>query len=202
METSHFIIVALGDSLTVGYRFGDPYALDPRVPYPAQLERMIRARPRVLGRGTQAFVVNAGINGDSTEGMLKRFEKDVALEKPDVVIVLAGVNDLGSGRRLDDILVNLHMLYAACHGIGAEPVACTLTPMNQTSHFMRELNDMIRANCAKEGITLVDLFMFLADDVGNLRPEYSDDGVHLNALGYGRLAEGVFEVLTPFFERG
>lgn len=201
MEKSHFIIVALGDSLTVGYRFSDPYALDPRVPYSARLERMIRARLGVLGRGIQAFVINGGINGDSTDGMLKRFEKDVALEKPDVVVVWAGMNDLGSGRSLDYILGNLRRLYVACRGIKAEPVACTLTPINHTSSLMRELNDMIRSNCTKEGITLVDLFSFLADDGGNLRSEYSDDGVHLTALGYGRVAEAVLEVLTPIFER-
>ena len=38
-------------------------------------------------------IVNAGINGDDTEGGLKRFERDVLSENPDLVIVSFGPND-------------------------------------------------------------------------------------------------------------
>lgn len=49
-------------------------------------------------------------------------------------------------------------------------------------------------------MTLADLFPALSDEEGNLRVEYSDDGVHLTPVGYGRVAETVLESLKPLIE--
>jgi lysophospholipase L1-like esterase len=187
---SHFVVVALGDSLTAGYRFSDPYAIDPRVPYPAQLEAMIRTTLVKSGRGTLAFVINLGINGDSTYGMLKRFEQDVTTERPDVVVIWGGINDLGAGRKPEYVT----------RASGAEPIACTLTPLRRTSNAMRELNELLRNNCAKTRTRLADLFPQLADEDGNLKSEYSDDGAHLTSLGYGLVAQIVYEATRPILD--
>jgi lysophospholipase L1-like esterase len=197
MGDGFFVVVALGDSLTAGYRTLDPYAVDPRVPYPAQLEALLRER---LGGRVQVFVVNAGVNGDSTDGMLWRFGRAVSAERPDAVVVWGGINDLGAARDPESTLANLARLYALCEGIEAIPVACTLTPTRRTSPNMRRLNDLIRAHASEKGVTLADLFPALADDDGNLRAEYSDDGVHLTPAGYGRVAETVLESLKPLIE--
>ena len=197
---SHFIVVALGDSLTAGYRSRDPYAIDPRVPYPAQLEAMIRVKYAKAGRGALAFVINSGINGDSTDGMLKRIEQDLAAERPDVLVIWGGVNDLGAGRKPEYVIQNLLKLYEAARTTGAEPLACTLTPMRRTSSAMRELNELIRVNCAARGTRLADLFPLFADEEGNLRVEYSDDGAHLTVQGYGLVARIVFDALKPILD--
>ena len=78
-------IVALGASNTYGK------GVERNQAYPAQLEAILRAR------GSNAQVVNAGINGDTTEGMLGRLDQAV----PDgtrVVIFQPGGNDLRQGR--------------------------------------------------------------------------------------------------------
>ncbi len=197
---SHFVVVTLGDSLTAGYRFRDPYAMDPRVPYPAQLEAMMRVRLSKSSNGTLAFVVNAGVNGDSTDGMLKRFERDVAVERPDVVVIWGGLNDLGTGRRPDYVLENLFKLYEATRALDAEPVACTLTPMRRTSNSIRELNELIRAKCIAGGTRLADLFPQLADWEGNLKAECSDDGTHLTIYGYILVAQIVYDAIRPILD--
>jgi lysophospholipase L1-like esterase len=194
MGDGFFVVVALGDSLTTGYRTLDPYAIDPRVPYPAQLEALLRER---LGGRAQAFVVNAGVNGDNTDGMLWRFGRAVAPERPDAVVVWGGINDLGAAREPEQVMANLARLYALCVEIGAKPVACTLTPTRRTSPNMRRLNELIRAHAHEKGVTLADLFPALSDEEGNLRGEYSDDGAHLTPTGYGRVAEAVLEALNP-----
>ena len=199
---SHFVVVALGDSLTAGYRFRDPYAMDPRVPYPAQLEAMIRATLAKSGQSTLAFVINAGINGDFTDGMLERFERDVAAERPDVIVIWGGVNDLGVGRKPEYVIRNLLKLHEMAKASGAEPVACTLTPMRRTSDAMGDLNELIRASCAKTGTRLADLFPQFADAKGNLRSEYSDDGAHLTAQGYGLVARIIYEAIKPILGEG
>jgi lysophospholipase L1-like esterase len=194
MGDGFFVVVALGDSLTAGYRMRDPYAIDPRAPYPAQLETLLREKFR--GK-KQAFVVNAGVNGESTEGMLWRFSLAVIAEKPDAVIVWGGINDLGAARNPEQVMGNLAKLYESCREIGATPVACTLTPTRRTSPNMRRLNDMISAHASEKGLILADLFPGLADTEGNLRQEYSDDGAHLTQAGYRRVAEIILHALTP-----
>jgi lysophospholipase L1-like esterase len=198
MGDDFFIIVALGDSLTYGYRTRDPYALDPRVPYPAQLEAMLRER---LNGRKQAFVINAGVNGDSTEEMLWRFNRAAAAEKPDAIVIWGGINDLSAARDPERVLTNLAKLYESCHGIGSTPIACTLAPTRHTSPAMKRLNDMIKAHTEEKGMILVDLFPALADPDGNLRQEYSDDGAHLTPAGYRRVAEAVLEAVAPLAEK-
>ena len=74
-------IVALGDSATAGWLVAKKNA------YPAELERQLRAR------GRDVVVRNAGVNGDTSAGALKRL--DLAVD-PDTNIVLieVGTNDL------------------------------------------------------------------------------------------------------------
>jgi len=74
-------IVALGASNTSGWGVGSQKA------YPAQLEAMLKAR------GYDAHVTNAGVNFDTTWGMLKRIDSDVP-PGTSIVILNPGGNDL------------------------------------------------------------------------------------------------------------
>jgi acyl-CoA thioesterase I len=74
-------IVALGASNTSGWGVGAQKA------YPAQLEAMLRAR------GYDAHVTNAGVNFDTTSGMLRRLDSAVPLGTS-IVILNPGGNDL------------------------------------------------------------------------------------------------------------
>lgn len=73
-------IVALGASNTYGKGVARNQA------YPAQLEALLRAR------GLNVHVVNAGINGDTTGGMLARIDR-VVPKGTSVVILQPGGND-------------------------------------------------------------------------------------------------------------
>lgn len=192
MVTDFFVVVALGDSLTFGYRMRDPYAMDPRVPYPTQLETFLKEKIREK----QVLVINAGVNGDPTNGMIGRFSRVVAPEKPDVVVVWGGINDLGAARLPEQVMGNLVKLYTMCEEIEAMPVACTLTPTSHTNPKMRRLNDLIRVHASEKGMTITDLFPALADAEGNLRQKYSDDGAHLTQAGYHRVAETVSQAIA------
>ncbi|MEA2886504.1 MAG: acyl-CoA thioesterase [Bradyrhizobium sp.] len=73
-------VVALGASNTFGKGVSRGQA------YPAQLEALLRAK------GLNARVVNAGINGDTTGGMLARLDR-VVPKGTSVVILQPGGND-------------------------------------------------------------------------------------------------------------
>jgi acyl-CoA thioesterase I len=78
-------IVALGASNTYGKGVARGQA------YPAQLEAILRAK------GSNVRVVNAGINGDTTEGMLERLDRAVP-NGTSAVILQPGGNDRRKGR--------------------------------------------------------------------------------------------------------
>lgn len=73
-------VVALGASNTFGKGVSRSQA------YPAQLEALLRAR------GLSVHVINAGINGDTTGGMLARLNRAVP-NGTSVVILQPGGND-------------------------------------------------------------------------------------------------------------
>ena len=74
-------IVLLGDSTTYGYALDRPYG---------QILSEI-----LIARGIPALIINAGINGNTTEGARTRFERDVLARKPDIVVIQYGLNDQG-----------------------------------------------------------------------------------------------------------
>lgn len=85
-QAAAITIVALGASNTAGMKLSQAEA------YPAQLERILRAR------GLDVQVINAGVSGQTTEAILARVQSDV----PDgtrIVILQPGNNDGRAGRR-------------------------------------------------------------------------------------------------------
>jgi hypothetical protein len=52
-------------------------------------------------------VVNRGIGGDTTRGVLYRLNADVLALKPAAVVLLIGINDLGLGGKPEDIANNI-----------------------------------------------------------------------------------------------
>lgn len=77
-DAAEVSIVALGASNTAGK------GVSPDQAFPAQLEAMLRAK------GYDAHVANAGVNGDTTSGMLGRLNSSV----PDgTQIAIVGVNN-------------------------------------------------------------------------------------------------------------
>jgi acyl-CoA thioesterase-1 len=77
-------IVAIGDSNIAGKGVSSSEA------YPAKLERAL------LAKGYDARVTNAGINGDTSAGLLSRLNADVP-QGTRVAIVWVGINDLRKG---------------------------------------------------------------------------------------------------------
>ena len=115
-------IVALGDSLTVGETgFSDS---DESASYPKCLEILANEYLRSVQSVVKVNVLNRGINGDLTSGMLERFSRDVVDEKADYVIILGGTNDLGWGFDPAMIAHNLTRMYDAALNKGIVSLAC------------------------------------------------------------------------------
>jgi acyl-CoA thioesterase-1 len=190
-------IVALGDSLTVGETGFGFSEFDESASYPKYLEILAKQHLTSLQSGSEINVLNRGINGDLTSGMLERFSKDVVDEKADYVIILGGSNDIGWGFDPAIIAHNLAAMYGMGLRKGIGAVACSVPSILGLDELIPprlQLNGIIRSEAEKRSIAFVDLFTATADPRTNrLLEDYSADGLHLNPNGYRQMGKCMFD---------
>jgi acyl-CoA thioesterase I len=154
--------------------------------------------------------INRGISGQTTPQMLVRFRQDVVLLKPQVVVLLAGTNDIAENtgkETLEEIGNNIASMSDLARANGIRVVLCSVLPASdfhwhkglQPAPKIRALNAWIKEYAAKNGVVYVDYYSSMANSEGGLKTELSPDGVHPNKAGYdlmGPLAEaGIAEAL-------
>jgi acyl-CoA thioesterase I len=191
------VTVFFGDSLTTGFQQGPGY-LPPRYyPFTNMLESALRRQLTSLGSERDLVVVNQGMDGDSTGVMLNRFKGSVEPEKPDVVLIWGGINDLTSRHPPEDIFSNLVDLINRIKAINAVPILLNVAPVAGT-HFNEtiiELNKLTENYCNEHGVKFVDVFKLFVDDKGKLADEFSNDGVHLSLKAYQKLIPVLFHAI-------
>ena len=188
-------IVALGDSLTVGEN--ELSDSGQATSYPKYLETLVEEHLRNLQSDVKVNVLNRGINGDLTSGMLERFSRDVVSEKADYVIILGGTNDLGWG--LDPVIIshNLTTMYDAAMNTGIVPVACSVPSILGFDALIPprlKLNRMIRTEAEKRSMPFMDFFTATINPQTNrLSEDNSADGLHLTTKGYQQIGKYMFD---------
>ena len=190
-------IVAMGDSTTAG----TPGWKSP-----------IEAPPGGAGDETSQYahwlmqahpeweVLNRGVNGERSDQIRARFERDVISAAPAVVVIIAGVNDVYQGRPAAAVTGELRAMYDRARVAGIKVVAGTIIPYNTATPDqnarMREINRWIAQQAAADpNIELVDTRKAAAAAEDPDRLFESPDGLHPSAEGYRRMAEAVRRVL-------
>jgi lysophospholipase L1-like esterase len=191
-------IVAMGDSLTVGETgLGFLGSEDSIVSYPRCLELLAEEYLRSLHSDANVGVLNRGVSGDLTSGMLGRFKGDVVEENADYVVILGGTNDVGWGLDTAVIVHNLTSMYDIALNEGIGVVACSVPSILGFDELIPPrlaLNKLIRTEAEKRKMPFVDVFMATADPRTNrLLEDYSGDGLHLNSKGYDRMGKFIFD---------
>ena len=74
-------------------------------------------------------VLNRGVNGERSDEIRARFDRDVVAARPDVVVVIAGVNDIYQGRPAGSVTRELEAIYDAARGAGLPVVAGSILPV-------------------------------------------------------------------------
>jgi len=170
-------IVAVGDSLTAGY------GLEEHEAYPAQLARMLAAA------GLPYRVVNAGISGETSSGVLSRIEWVLASLKPDIVILATGAND---GLRGVDPALTRENLRRSVQVLKADGVVVVLAGMQMVRNMGRQYTaafaEIFAQVAADEEVLLVP---FLLAGVAGEAHLNQADGIHPTAAGYAVVAETV-----------
>jgi lysophospholipase L1-like esterase len=154
-------------------------------------------------------IMNQGIGGDTTQGMLSRFHPEVIAQKPDFVFIMGGTNDLWWGLEVNAVLGNIFsMVFQARHygiasvigGIASViglpmPVHTGAARKNDFSppwdgygQFAEKMAVLIEkmTACAQESeVAIVDLHRPFFDNRKKIREDlFLPDGLHPNKAGH------------------
>lgn len=140
-------------------------------------------------------IINKGIYGDNSEGLLERLEKDVVSEKPDIIYILIGTNDFAMGRSNDKLLETLKKTagvlnkYLTNSKIIFTSILPTRRIENRPNDRINKMNELIKHLCIKYNAEYFNLHSAMADETGGLKIEYTNDGLHLTDAAYQKWAE-------------
>jgi lysophospholipase L1-like esterase len=190
---SRVTIVAMGDSTTAG----TPGFQSPReAPPNGRGDESSQYAYWLMKAHPDWRVVNQGINGERSDQIGARFEKDVVAKKPAVVVIIAGVNDVYQGRPAQQVKDQLAAMYTTAHAAGIRVVAGTIIPFDTATpgqnQVMHDINTWIRAQArADPRVTYVDTRAAVASPRNADLLFSSPDGLHPDAVGYRRMAEAI-----------
>jgi lysophospholipase L1-like esterase len=187
------VIVALGDSTTAG----TPFFKSPlEAPPDGRGDERGAYAHWILQRQPTWQVLNRGVNGERSDEIAARFDRDVLGATPGLVVILAGVNDVYQGRSVAHVTTELRGMYDRAASAKIAVIAGSIVPYNSATPAqvaaMHAINDWIAAEAARDpNLSWVDTRAAAAapGDIDRLRG--SPDGLHPDIDGYRRMGEAI-----------
>ena len=179
-------IVAIGDSITEGYPFSN---------HDSWVEH--------LAQELKCEVLNQGICGDFTSGMLNRFQRDVLDHAPTHVIILGGANDAYEKLPLKSISTNFKAMADSCRQNGITPIFGLPTPslLLEEEEFLSEYRNWMLSYVVEKGIHVVDFYSpFLNRIKAGQGAQLFVDEVHPSIEGYALMGEVAVRSLKAFLK--
>ena len=158
-------------------------------------------------------VVNRGISGDITDGILNRLE-EIVYFRPIAVFLLIGINDIFNSDKPEQDKVTVKYVANNIIEIAdrikskspkTQVYIQTVLPINRELFFesagyfpehkiplniqIIEINKIIKNIASQRNHQFLNLHTAFIDDKGSLSSEYTTDGVHLNDNGYSLWAK-------------
>lgn len=177
--------------------------------------RMMEQKLLSAGKNTDFELIGAGIGGNKVYDLYLRAERDVLAQKPDVVVIYVGVNDVwhktthGTGTDLDKFEQFYVALVQKLKNAGIQVICCTPAVIGErTDHSNQQDGDLnayssaIRKMAMSEKCPLIDLrAAFLAynqaNNASNLEKGIlTTDRVHLSQKGNDFVADAMLKALT------
>ena len=156
----------------------------------------------------QAFpdlkVVNRGISGDTTRGVLYRLDPDVLSLEPEAIVLLIGTNDIGSGAdprdtsdNIKEILKRIRKKYPKM-----PIIVCEVMPSSEKQQrpaaTIESLNQLIKKDVKhKSHVYLCDTWSIYAQPDGDVSKDIFPDLLHPNTTGYAMWTAA----LNPIFAK-
>ncbi len=153
-------------------------------------------------------IKNRGIRSDVIEGVRKRLYQ-ITPGHPSKIFLLIGINDVSHHLGAKKIAERYRNLVRDIREQSPETQLYIQSIMPVNNSFARyknligqektikELNPMLRQIAEEEGAQYIDLTPALSDSKGNLRKEFTNDGLHLTGKGYAAW----MDVIAPYVSR-
>ncbi|NMM64191.1 hydrolase [Clostridium sp. P21] len=185
-------LVCIGDSITFGYGV-------------LKNESWVS----LLNNELKSDVINKGVNGDTTAGMLSRSYTDVVTLKPTHVIIMGGYNDFMGNRSLTMVENNLAELLKEALSYNIIPIVGIEPPIGHAlaeekwskdvdyilvNNTQESYRDWIINFCNKCKINYIDFHKYFKKVLENINPrELYVDGLHPNSLGHKLMYQCVID---------
>ncbi|MEO1068999.1 MAG: GDSL-type esterase/lipase family protein [Cyanobacteria bacterium J06638_6] len=135
--------------------------------------------------------LNQSISGETTTYMVQRLHYFSQI-RPNVIYVMAGVNDLKNGVDPSIVVSNLELMAQRLRRQHPQTriVVLSVLPTRWPSvptPVVRQVNGQLAIAVRRRGVEFVDLQTAFSDRQGLLRADLTTDGLHLNPQGYSLL---------------
>lgn len=143
--------------------------------------------------------LNQGISGEVSNGLLQRLDL-FDRTQPDMILVMVGINDLIRGLDDQEILTNYRQIISYLrrkhpqaeiviqsilpHGAGGTTWEGKEKLLAIPNSRIRKLNQELNNIATKKGARYLNLHPLFTDQQGNLRSNFTTDGLHLSPPGY------------------
>ena len=140
-------------------------------------------------------VKNRGIVGDIIPGFFERLEPNLK-GQPRKIFIMGGVNDISHGVSADSIVSAMTQvvttIQARCPK--TEIYVQSMLPFNNDVRLWKLLkgreqvvvdgNKGLESMCQRLGVTFINLYPLFVGENGKMKPEYTNDGLHLMGGAY------------------
>ncbi|ABS42041.1 lipase [Clostridium botulinum] len=186
-------IICIGDSLTFGYGINRNYC------WVTLLKNILEYE-----------VINKGINGDTTTGILTRSHEDIIKNKSTHTIILIGTNDFLLGRSLENVEQNLNLIIKECVENNITPIIGVpmeieiamaqkiwtsdldyLSVNNKLTEYRKYILNISKENNFK----YIDFFSAIKEHKSKCKAsELFVDGIHPTPLGHKIMFNKAYEI--------
>ena len=155
--------------------------------------------------GTAKTIVNRGIRGYQTRLLLENLDVHLYGGAVDQIVLLIGTNDIGKDVPMNEALDNLERVIQSI--VRDYPLSqiklVSILPVNEGKEYKQTVyirtNEKIREwNQAFETLAsaymqvdFVPIYDSLTDSEGQLKKDYTTDGLHLSVAGYQALSDAL-----------
>ena len=146
-------------------------------------------------------IKNRGISGDIAQGVYDRLDP-ILNGKPSKIFLLIGINDVSHDVAADSIVraISKIVLKIGTHSPQTKLYIQSVLPVNPDfGLFLKattrgdevlKINSGLKELCSKHGLAYIDAYSALKEEASEkLRPEFTNDGLHLLGKGYLKWAE-------------
>ena len=146
-----------------------------------------------------ARILNRGIGGDASEGVLNRLDTVISTN-PEKVFVMIGTNDIARGYDASLVAGNVEEIISRLENDLPEAEIYLESVLPRTSKYSEQiqgLNEAYRQICDRhEGVGFIDLYPLFCDADGVPDAElFASDGYHMSGAGYRVWAEAIGEYI-------